>query len=48
MLEHLTAASQRYQLLLHAYCLMPNHFHWLEGEVDEHPLEVAMKSAETS
>ena len=29
-----------------AYCLMPNHFHLL-GEVGEHPLELARKSAET-
>jgi REP element-mobilizing transposase RayT len=46
MLEKLQAASQRYQLLIHASCLMPNHFHLL-GEVGEHPLELARKSAET-
>jgi putative transposase len=47
MLRMLQDASQRYQLLVHAYCLMPNHFHLL-AEVGEHPLELAMKSAETS
>ena len=47
MLERLEYASTRYQLRVHAYCLMPNHFHLL-AEVGEHPLEAAMKSAETA
>ena len=42
MLRKLQEASERYQLLAHAYCLMPNHFHLLV-EVGEHPLELAMK-----
>jgi putative transposase len=46
MLEKFKEASQHYQLLIHAYCLMPNHFHLL-AEVGEHPLGLAMKSVET-
>ena len=46
MLESLALASQRYQLRIHAYCLMPNHFHLLV-QVDQPPLGLAMRSIET-
>jgi REP element-mobilizing transposase RayT len=41
MLESLAQASQRYQLLIHGYCLMPNHFHLLV-QVNEAALGLAM------
>jgi putative transposase len=47
MLESLEKASRRYGWLVHAYCLMPNHFHLLV-QVNEHPLWLPMRSLETS
>lgn len=42
----LSEASHRYQLRIHAYCLMPNHFHLL-AEVDLFSPALAMRSLET-
>ncbi len=43
MLERLGQASEHYQCRLHAFCLIPNHFHLL-AEVGELALEGVMKS----
>jgi hypothetical protein len=43
LMAALAAASWRYQLRIHAFCLMPNHFHLL-AEVDLFPLSQAMRS----
>ena len=42
----LRETANRYQLRLHAYCLMPNHFHLL-AEVDLFSPPLAMRSLET-
>jgi putative transposase len=46
MLSALEAASERYQLRIHSYCLMPNHFH-LVAEVADFALGQALRSIET-
>jgi putative transposase len=45
MLDGLAEAGQHYDVLVHGYCLMPNHFHLLV-EVGEKPLAGWMKSTE--
>jgi REP element-mobilizing transposase RayT len=46
MRQYLAQASRRYQLRVHAYCLMSNHFHLLV-QVDQSPLGQAMPPLET-
>lgn len=46
-LDYLAETSERYQLRIHAYCLMPNHFHLL-GEVGLFAPALAMRSLETA
>ena len=46
-LNYLAETSDRYQLRIHAYCLMPNHFHLL-GEVGIFAPALAMRSLETA
>jgi REP element-mobilizing transposase RayT len=43
----LAETANRYQLRIHAYCLMPNHFHLL-AEVDLFSPALAMRSLETA
>ena len=46
LMAALAAASVRYQLRIHAFCLMPNHFHLL-AEVDLFAPALAMRSLQT-
>lgn len=45
-LESLSIVQQRFPFVLHAYCLMPNHFHLLL-EVQRSPLSIIMRSLQT-
>ena len=45
LMDGLVKTVSRYQLRIHAYCLMPNHFHVLD-EVDLFSPALAMRSFE--
>ncbi len=46
MLECLGGACERYRVLIHGFCLMPNHFHILLQQ-EARPVSSAMRSLET-